>query len=126
MLKKIYIGIAIGTLLGLAVPVILKFRKERELFSDEDLSDDGEHNSMLDEANDFLLSTRKKVNEMVKDAEIKSGSILNDAATILSKAKDKTSEIHYDMQDSARDEINKLKEEIEKSIVEFKKKLDSE
>ncbi len=62
---------------------------------------------------------------MLKDAELKSSSILEEAGFILLKAKEKTSEIHYDIEDTATDEINKLKEEIDKSVEEFRKKLGS-
>lgn len=89
--KNIFIGLAAGSLICLAVPVILKYKKEQKLFSDEDLTDEGEEFRKLDEVNDYLLATKRKVNEMVKDAELRSSSMLQDAAAILSRAKEKLS-----------------------------------
>ncbi|MDQ3020816.1 MAG: hypothetical protein M3R36_09635 [Bacteroidota bacterium] len=120
MTKKIYIGIVIGILTGLSIPVLLKLKRDEDLFSNEDLSDE---NDMLDNANHYLMLARNKVDEMVHEAEVESNSILDHAGKILSSAKEKTSTIHYELSESAEEKINKIKEEIDASIEEFRKKL---
>ncbi len=117
--KKLFIGLAAGSLIVLAVPVILKYKKEQKLFSGEDLSDEGEEFRKLDEVNDYLLATRRKVHEMVKDAGLRSSTMLQDAAAILSRAKEKTLGIYHENEDAAEEEISKVQDEINKSIEEF-------
>lgn len=120
MIKKTYIGIAAGLLACLSIYIIIKYKKEDELFSGEDFPDE---NDLLDKANYHLLLARNKADKMIHEAEEKSNSILDKAGKILSSAKDKTSSIHYDLKESAETEINKIKEEIEESIDEFRKKF---
>lgn len=124
MSKKIYYYLGAGLMIGAAVPVLLKFLREQELFSGEDLSEDEYDYEPQENAGIYFNRAKKKADDMVKDAEARSSSILEDAAKILAKAKQKTSEIHYDVKDTAEAEINKLREEIGNSIETFKKKLD--
>ncbi|MEO8208983.1 MAG: hypothetical protein ABI840_00365 [bacterium] len=123
MYNKIYFGIAAGILTGLTLSILLKFKRDEALFSGEDLSDE---NDMLDKINHYLLLARNRVDEMVQEAEAESNSILEHAGKILSLAKEKTSSIHYDLKESAEDEINKIKEEIDASVEEFRKQLECE
>lgn len=113
----------LGILTGLSIPVLLKFKRDEDLFSNEDLSDE---NDRLDKVNQYLVIARKRVDEMMNEAEAESNSILEHAGKILSSAKEKTSAIHYELKESADEEINKIKEEIDKSIDEFRRKLEYE
>jgi hypothetical protein len=90
--KKLYIGIAAGILIGVSIPVLIKFKREEEMFSGEDLSDG---NELLNKANQDLMSARKIVKEMIAEAEEKSNEILAEAGKILSLAKNKTPSIHF-------------------------------
>ncbi len=117
MSKKIYIGLIAGTLIGISITVILKFKKEESLFSEEDLSDG---NDMLQRANRHLLSAKKKAEKLVEEAREKSDSILKHAAEILLLAKEKTSLVHYDKKGTAEKELNKIKTELEDSIRKYK------
>lgn len=118
MSYKLYIGFAVGIVAGVGIAVILSSRKEEELFSFDDLSDD---NYMLDTANKFLSRARLEAEGLISDAKVRSESLLQKAGDILSKAKEKTSEIHFELKETAEVEINKIKDEIDKSINDFKK-----
>jgi gas vesicle protein len=118
--KKILIGVIIGAIAGLSVTAVLKFRREEELFSEEDLSDD---NDLLDDASKYLNLAKSKAELLVHEAERKSNSILEQAGKILSSAKEKTSSIYFEPGESVREQINKIKAEIDKSIEDFRKQL---
>lgn len=120
MSKKLYLGIAAGILIGISIPVLLKFKREEELFSDEDLSDE---NDMLHKANHYLMLAKNKVDEMVIAAEQKSNSYLTEAGKILSLAKEKTSAIHFEHNNLAEEEIDKIKAEVDQSIEKFKREF---
>ncbi len=119
MSKKIYLGLLGGLLAGIAVPVILKLKRDEELFSEEDLSHD---NYMLDNASHYLLHARNKVDEMVDQAKQKSDSMIEEAGKILSSAREMTSSVHSESGKSAEEKINEIKEEIDKTIEEFRRK----
>jgi vacuolar-type H+-ATPase subunit H len=118
MSKKIYIGIVSGILIGLAVPIIIKLKKE------EDISEDGNLSGILDKANSFLLRAKNKADNILAEAEKRSDTIIEEAGEILTKVKEKTSSLHFEHDKSARDEIEKIKQDIELSIAEFQKKLE--
>lgn len=120
MNKKIYIGIAIGALIGVSIPVLVRFKRENNLFSDEDLSDE---NHKSGNAHEYLLSAKKKSEKLLHDAKVKSDSILEQASDILNLAKEKTSAIHYGVKEAAEKEISKIKDEIDKSIARYKKEI---
>ncbi|MBK8554027.1 MAG: hypothetical protein IPL53_24460 [Ignavibacteria bacterium] len=122
MSKKLYIGIAAGILIGISIPALLKFKREEELFSDEDLSDE---NDMLHRANHYLKLAKSKVDEMVTEAEQKSNSYLTEAGKILSLAKEKTSAIHFEHNNLAEEEIDKIKAEVDRSIEKFKREFNN-
>ena len=123
MSKKLFIGIISGLLAGLSIRVIMRLRNEEVLFSDEDMESSGStENDMLDKANNYLLFARKKVNEIVKEAEAKSSSILEEAGIILSRAKDKTARLHFKNSKEAMEELNKIREELEKNIKKLEEK----
>ncbi len=115
-----YIGIGAGILIGLSIPALLRFNREENLFSDEDLSND---NDMLNKANHYLILAKNKVDEMVNEAEQESNSLLTEAGRILSTAKEKTSAIHFQHENFAEEDIDKIKAEIEKSIEELNKRI---
>ncbi|MCB0727293.1 MAG: hypothetical protein KDD00_07505 [Ignavibacteriae bacterium] len=117
MSKKLYIGIISGILIGLAVPVIIKLK------NDEDIPEDGNLSGILDKANSFLLKAKNKADNIIAEAEKKSDTIIEEAGEILSKVKEKTSSLHFDHKNSAKAEIDKIKDEIEKSISDFQKKI---
>lgn len=118
--KKIFIGITIGALLGISIPVLIRFKKENDLFSDEDLSDE---NQKSGNAHEYLLSAKKKSEKLLNEAKIKSDSILERASEILNLAKEKTSAIHYDIKDAAEKEVLKIKQEIDEAIAGYKKEI---
>ncbi len=109
--KKLFIGLAAGSLIVLAVPVILKYKKEQKLFSGEDLSDEGEEFRKLDEVNDYLLATRRKVHEMVKDAELRSRTMLRKRQLYFQELKRKLSRY-----------IMKMKMQLRKRSAKFRMK----
>ena len=116
MSKKFLIGAAAGAIAALIVSEVVKLINDEKMFSDEDLS---EGNDLLDSANEFLLSAKRKSEKMIQEAEIKSDSILEHAAEILRSAKEKTSRIHTEEAKIAEEEIRKIKEEIESSIRKY-------
>ncbi len=120
MSKNIYIGILVGVSAGAAAAFLFNLKKEQELFSREDM---GGENDMLDKANDYLLFARNKVEEMVKDAEEKSISIIDETGKTLSLLKEKTSEMHKKLSEGADDDAEKIRAELNKTITEFKKRL---
>lgn len=122
MTNKLYLGIAAGILVGLSIPVLIKYRRDSEMHSDEDTPNDND-SDMLDKANHYLMLAKNKVDEMVAEASLKSDSYIEEAGKILSTAKEKTSSIHYDLKETAEEEINKIKAEIDLSIEEFKKRM---
>lgn len=120
MTNKIYIVTASAVITGLSIYLILKKRIKADLNSNEEFNDE---NNILEKANHHLLIARNKAEEMMHEAEEKSNSILEQAGKILSSAKEKTSSIHFERTESAENEVNKIKEEIEESITEFRKKM---
>ena len=90
------------------------------LFSREDL---GGENEMLDKANHYLLLARNRVEEMVKEAEEKSSSIIQEAGKMLSLSKEKTSEMHQKLFEGADEEAEKIRAELNNTITEFRNRL---
>ena len=120
MSKKIYIGILIGLSAGAAISFLINLKKDELLFSSEDL---GGENDMLDQANHYLLLARKKVKEMVKEAEEKSSTIIEEAGKMLLLSKEKTSEMHQKLSEGANEEAEKIRLELNKTITEFQNTL---
>jgi len=118
--KKIYIGLLIGISTGAAISFLLHLKKEEMLFSREDL---GGENEMLDKANHYLLLARNRVEEMVKEAEEKSSSIIQEAGKMLSLSKEKTSEMHQKLFEGADEEAEKIRAELNNTITEFRNRL---
>lgn len=110
----------VGVSSGAALSFLLNLKREEELFSHEDL---GGENDMLDKANHYLLLARNKVEEMVREAEEKSSSILEEAGKTLLYLKEKTADMHNKISEGKDAEAEELKDELNKIIAEFKKKL---
>lgn len=120
MNNKLLTGLFAGIVAGVAVSVLIKFKKHDSQPGHED---NFFENDMLDSANDYLLAARVKSENMVKDAEEKSRSILDEAGKILSLVKEKTALMNENLTDKTSDEAEKLKEEIENQIRKFKNKI---
>jgi F0F1-type ATP synthase membrane subunit b/b' len=113
---KILLGLIAGVLAGISIPVIIKYRKEEDLFSDEDLS---HQNILLDKANRYLINARNEATKIIDHAEEKSHSLVEQAGKILSTAKEKTTRLHDLLKKGNETEIMKLKDSIEEDIKEL-------
>ena len=121
--NKLIAGIFAGTLAGISIAVLLNAKKDNDIKEEEDSLTE---NDTLDKANEFLLQTRRKAEKMIADAELKSNSILEEAGKILFHAKEKTSALHYGHNDTALEDISRIKKDIENIIEDFKRKLESD
>lgn len=121
MSNKLIAGIFAGALAGISIAVLLNAKKD---YDEEE--DSLTENDNLDKANEYLLLARRKAEKMIADAELKSNSILEEAGKILFHAKEKTSALHYGHNDTALEEISRIKKEIENIIEDFKRKLESD
>ncbi len=93
-----------GVLAGLSLKVIFK-RKEVNFIPEDD---ECHETDMLDKANLYLLQARNHVEEMVSEAEETSNTILEQTGKILSSAKDKTSSMHHESEESVSDGFKKI------------------
>ncbi len=118
--KKIIIGLISGLAAGAAISAILYNRKKDTGYSEDDIFDD---NDMLDQANDFLLNARIQADEMVNTAEEKSLNVIKEAGQLLSIVKEKTAKMYETISGNNNAEAEKIKEEIEAKIEEFRGKL---
>ena len=121
MSNKLIAGIFAGALAGISIAVLLNAKKD---YDEEE--DSLTENDNLDKANEYLLIARRKAEKMIADAELKSNSILEEAGKILFHAKEKTSALHYGHNDTALEEISRIKKDIENIIEDFKRKLESD
>ena len=121
MSNKLIAGIFAGALAGISIAVLLNAKKD---YDEEE--DSLTENDNLDKANEYLLLARRKAEKMIADAELKSNSILEEAGKILFHAKEKTSALHYGHNDTALEEISRIKKDIENIIEDFKRKLESD
>ena len=112
-----------GTIAGIYITFLLNAKKDNDIKEEEDSLTE---NDTLDKANEFLLQTRRKAEKMIADAELKSNSILEEAGKILFHAKEKTSALHYGHNDTALEDISRIKKEKENIIEDFKRKLESD
>ena len=123
MSNKLVPGIITGVLTGLSIAAILMLRKEEGKYSDqEEVVEAGDP----DNAGRYLLLARKEVDKMIAEAAVKSDSILEEAGKILSSAKEKTSQLHYEHMETAKEEIIRIKKEIEDVIEDFNNRLNAE
>lgn len=123
MSNKLLAGILTGMLAGISIAYVINFRDKENGFWDNESPDE---NDKLDKASQYLLNAKNKADEMIEDAANRSHSILEDAGRILSEAKEKTSALHYDHIETAEKEFMKIKVDIDKTIEEFKRRLDSD
>ena len=121
MSNKLIAGIFASALAGISIAVLLNAKKD---YDEEE--DSLTENDNLDKANEYLLLARRKAEKMIADAELKSNSILEEAGKILFHAKEKTSALHYGHNDTALEEISRIKKDIENIIEDFKRKLESD
>lgn len=117
MSNKIISGLILGAAISASVAIIVIKRKNRNAEFEAESDDE---NEMLDRANDYLLQARDKVEDMLKEAEQKSISILTEAGKLFSEVKEKTAELHKKHMQGIEDEADKLKKEIEQSIEHFR------
>ena len=120
MSNKLLTGILAGIVTGISITLIINLKSKYPGNHDEDSNYE---NDKLDEASHYLLKARNKADEIVAEAASKSSSILEEAGRILSLAKAKTSSLHFEHKETADAEINKIREEIEITIEDFKKRL---
>mgnify|MGYP006356131357 FL=1 len=78
---------------------------------------------MLESANEYLLLARNKAEKMIKEAEGRSQSIIDEAGILLRLVKEKAAGIHDVMSDEAKEDAEKLKKELEIQINRFKNKI---
>lgn len=119
MSSKLVLGIAAGILSGIGIGLLLMNREE-ESYVEEELSDGFDN---IDKGSRFMNEAKVKTEKLVRDAEEKSNSILEEASKILISAKEKISKIHFESEDIAKEEIEKVKKEVDMSIEEFKNKV---
>lgn len=120
MSKKLIFGLVFGMAAGTAAAFLFRFRNENSLSPDNEGDDE---NDLLDKANNYLLLAKNKVEEMVKNAETESMSLLDEAGNILSRVKDSTARVHSNESEEIYNDMEKTKKEIEEIIDNFRKKL---
>ncbi|MBX7042566.1 MAG: hypothetical protein K1X85_06650 [Ignavibacteria bacterium] len=120
MSKKIILGAAIAAAAGIAAGVIYSLIKEDER---DTLWDEGDDISTIDLANEFLSEAKTRARELVDYANLKSDELLDEANNILIIAKEKAESLIAQGSSEAGEELQKAKEEIEKLISEYQKKL---
>lgn len=110
----------IGIAAGAALSVLLNYKRKYQNQNDERMSNE---NDILENANDFLLNARNKADELVNDARTKSGLMIEEAGKLLSTIKSKTSEMHEKISLGAGDEAQRIRNELQILISEFREKL---
>lgn len=120
MSKKIITGIFIGIATGVAISYLLKYKKGTDILEHED---NYFENDMLESANEYLLLARNKAEKMIKEAEGRSQSLIDEAGIILSLVKEKTSDINEKLSENENEAADKLKKELESQILRFKNKI---
>lgn len=118
--KKLFTGIFIGIATGAAISFLLKHKKSIDTFEHEE---NYFENDMLESANEYLLLARSKAEKMIKEAEGRSQSIIDEAGTLLSLVKEKAAGIKDVLSDEAKEDAEKLKKELEIQINRFKNKI---
>ena len=115
-LKWIIIGLTAG---AAGAAFILLNKKELSFQDTQSFLD----NEMLDNVNDYLLKARKKVGEIIKNAEEQSSLMIGEAGKNLLYVKEKTEELHKKISEGSIEEAMKIKDELENIITEFKNKI---
>lgn len=107
-----------GVLTAAVIPILLNYKRQEKMFGEDDLSSEG--NEFLNDAGKYLKKARAEAEKMINEAEAESTTILDHASKTLSAAKEKTAKIHEIISKGSKEEILKMKEELDLEIKKFK------